>query len=218
MRIIFLGAPGAGKGTQARALSERLGIPQISTGDILRAAVANKTEQGNLAKSYMDQGKLVPDEVVIGIIRERLQQPDFKKGFILDGFPRNEAQAEALAGMLHSLKLDLEGVVDIRVDEAELLARLTGRRVCRKCGASFHVSMNPSKAEGVCDYCGGELYQRSDDSLETARDRLKVYQNQTAPLLSYYDRKKLLHSVNGQQKIEQVLSEIVALFSASPKG
>lgn len=215
MRIIFLGAPGAGKGTQARVLSQRLGIPQIATGDILRAAVANQTEQGNLAKSYMDQGKLVPDGVVIGIIKERLQKPDCQKGFILDGFPRNEAQAAALDGMLATLQMELDGVLDIQVQEEELLKRLTGRRVCRKCGASFHVEMNPSKQEGVCDHCGGELYQRSDDSLETAKDRLKVYHAQTAPLLAYYGERGLLRSINGQQEIDQVLAVIMAIFSPS---
>lgn len=211
MRLIFLGAPGAGKGTQARMLMEKHGIPQVSTGDILRDAVKAGTPLGVQAKGYMDRGELVPDELMCGLIRERIALADCQQGFILDGFPRTLAQAQALDAILAEERMPLDAVVDIEVPEATLMERLTGRRVCRACGASFHVAFNPPGREGVCDRCGGELYQRSDDNAETVAKRLAVYREQTAPLTRYYVDKGLLQRLDGtgdmlaiQQKLERL--------------
>jgi adenylate kinase len=203
-RIVFLGAPGAGKGTQARDLALEWKVPQISTGDMLREAVANQTPLGRQAKSYMDQGALVPDDVIVGLIEERLREPDAAEGFILDGFPRTLPQAEALTRLLADLDQPLSRVVFFDVAEAELLRRLTGRRVCRGCGATFHVTSAPPRRSGVCDRCGGQLYQRDDDSEATVRRRLEVYARQTEPLLDYYRTRHLLSSVPGEGDMETV--------------
>lgn len=209
MNIIFLGAPGSGKGTQAKIVSNLLSIPQISTGDILREAVKNQTEQGKLAKSYMDAGKLVPDEVVIGIIRERLAEADCAKGYILDGFPRNVAQAEALEVMLATMSKKIDRVLNLDVPDDILKVRLVGRRVCRKCGASFHLEFNKPKADGVCDYDGGELYQRSDDNEASVATRLETYHTQTKPLLDFYGRENILVAIDGNQDISKVQADLI---------
>ncbi len=208
LNIILLGPPGCGKGTQAKMLTEKYHIPQISTGDILREAVKNKTPLGLEAKTYMDSGKLVPDDVVIGIIQDRLKQPDCEKGFILDGFPRTVVQAEALDDTLKTMGKKIEHAISISVDEEELLRRLTGRRTCRSCGAMFHILFNPPKKEGICDKCSGELYQREDDKEETIRNRLNVYNQQTAPLIDYYQKKELLRTIEGVGKIEDIFRKI----------
>ncbi len=208
MNIIMLGPPGAGKGTQAKMLVEKLGIPQISTGDMLRAAVKEGTPMGLKAKEYMDGGKLVPDEVVIGIVKDRLGAADCAKGFILDGFPRTIPQAEALDKVLSEMGKKIEYVVNVAVPESELLDRLTGRRTCKKCGAMYHVKFNAPKQEGVCDKCGGELYQRDDDKEETILNRLKVYNDQTAPLIEYYKKQGVLVDIDGSKEIKDIFAEI----------
>jgi adenylate kinase len=204
MRVAFLGPPGAGKGTQARDLARAWSVPHIATGDMLREAVAAGTKLGREAKTYMDKGALVPDDVIIGMIAERLRQPDARIGFLLDGFPRTIAQAEGLERLLKDLGQPLERVIYFDVAEPELVRRLTGRRVCRACGHSFHVVSNPPRREGVCDACGGELYQRVDDSESTVRNRLSVYDRQTAPLLEWYTGKGLLASVKGEGAIGDI--------------
>jgi adenylate kinase len=204
-----MGGPGAGKGTQASPLIERFSIPHISTGDMFRAAIKNGTELGLKAKSFMDAGGLVPDEVTIGIVAERLAMPDCKAGFLLDGFPRTLAQGDALGQILDGLGMKLDGVINIEVDEAVLIPRLTGRRVCRKCGASYHMIFNKPEKEGVCGQCGGELYQRSDDTIETAKNRLNVYNQQTEPLIAFYEKQGLLKRINGDQTIDLVLADIL---------
>lgn len=208
MRAILMGPPGAGKGTQAVALVERFRIPHISTGDMFRAAIKAGTPLGLKAKEYMDAGSLVPDEVTIGIVAERLAESDCSKGFLLDGFPRTVAQANALSEILANLKMNLDGVINIEVDEEKLLERLTGRRICRQCGATYHLVFNPP-AKDVCDKCGGELYQRSDDTLETAKNRLQVYNQQTQPLIQFYKETGLLREINGDQEIDKVLQDIL---------
>ncbi|MBJ6725833.1 adenylate kinase [Geomesophilobacter sediminis] len=210
MNLILLGPPGVGKGTQAKLLIEKFGIPQISTGDILRAAVKEQTPMGVEAKRYMDSGALVPDSVVIGIVEERLAQADCAPGFILDGFPRTVAQADALKGVLAGLKRGIDHVISLSVDSQELLTRLTGRRACAKCGAVYHVKFAPAKLEGICDACGGALFQREDDKEETIMKRLTVYEEQTAPLISYYRDASLLRSVNGLGTVDGVQAEILA--------
>jgi adenylate kinase len=210
MNIIMLGPPGAGKGTQAKMLVEKLGIPQISTGDMLRAAVKEGTPMGLKAKEYMDGGKLVPDEVVIGIVKDRLGADDCAKGFILDGFPRTIPQAEALDKVLAEMGKKIEYVVNVAVPESELLDRLTGRRTCKKCGAMYHIKFNPPKQDGVCDKCGGELYQRDDDKEETILNRLKVYNDQTAPLIEYYKKQGVLVDIDGSKEIKQIFEDICA--------
>ena len=212
MRLILLGPPGAGKGTQAKRLIERYGIPQISTGDILRAAVREGTELGKTAKQYMDAGKLVPDEVVIGIIEERLKEPDCAKGYILDGFPRTVAQADALTEVLARMGQSIDHVVSIEVPDEELVERLTGRRTCRNCGAMYHVKFSPPKKPGVCDKCGGELFQRDDDKEETIRARLKVSQDQTAPLIAYYEKAGLLRRVSGVGTVDEIYERILGVL------
>ena len=197
MNLILLGAPGAGKGTQAEKICEKLSIPAISTGNMLREAMANGTEMGLKAKSFIDAGKLVPDEVVIGIIRERLQAADCKNGFILDGFPRTIPQAEALDEM----GVRIDRVIDIEVSDEKIAARLSGRRVCLKCGATYHVEYKAPKTEGVCDACGDTLVQRKDDMPETVLDRLKTYHEQTEPLKDYYAAKGILRVVEGQEAV-----------------
>ena len=208
MKIILMGPPGAGKGTQAEKLVELYQIPHISTGDMFRKAQKEGTELGLKAKSYMDQGLLVPDEVTVGIVKERLAEDDCKGGFLLDGFPRTVQQADALDGILAELDLALDRVVNIEVDKAFLVDRLTGRRVCRACGATFHVTNKAPKVEGVCDKCGGELYQRNDDKVETVSNRLDVYAAQTAPLIEYYQSKGIMSSIDGSKSMEDVLADI----------
>ncbi|MCI5738435.1 MAG: adenylate kinase [Ruminococcus sp.] len=197
MNLILLGAPGAGKGTQAEKICEKLSIPAISTGNMLREAMANGTEMGLKAKSFIDAGKLVPDEVVIGIIDERLKQDDCKNGFILDGFPRTIPQAEALDEM----GVRIDKVIDIEVADEKIASRLSGRRVCLKCGATYHTEFKKPKTEGICDACGDTLVQRKDDMPETVLDRLKTYHEQTEPLKGYYEKKGLLRVVEGQEEV-----------------
>ena len=207
MKIVLLGPPGAGKGTQAEVLTKKLLVPHISTGDMFRAAIKNGTAMGIEAKSYMDRGQLVPDEVTVGIIKDRIAQPDCSGGFLLDGFPRTIAQAEALDQLLAD-KGGLDAVLNISVPLEKLVERLTGRRMCRKCGAIYHMLYNAPAKEGVCDACGGELYQRDDDKLETVTNRLDVYEAQTAPLIGYYEQQGKLFTVNGDQPINAVLADL----------
>lgn len=198
MNIIFLGAPGAGKGTQAEIVSKTFGIPTISTGNIIRAAIKNGTEMGEKAKAFTEQGKLVPDEVVIGIIRERLAQPDCANGFILDGFPRTIPQAEAL----DSMGVAIDRVIDIDVPDEAIVARMSGRRVCKNCGASYHIEYKKPEKDGVCNDCGGELVTRADDEPQTVLERLRVYHKETEPLKDYYAKTGKLRTVQGQEKVE----------------
>ncbi|WJY27030.1 MULTISPECIES: adenylate kinase [Sporosarcina] len=214
MNIVLMGLPGAGKGTQADKIVEKYGIPHISTGDMFRAAIQEGTELGVKAKSYMDQGALVPDEVTIGIVSERLRKPDCDNGFLLDGFPRTVAQAEALDGIMAGMNRKIDPVLNIEVDKDLLVARLTGRRICKVCGASYHLEFNPPKVEGVCDKDGGELYQRADDNPETVTNRLEVNMKQSAPLLSFYDEKGVLTNINGQQDIDDVFRDVDAVLTA----
>ena len=214
MRAILLGPPGCGKGTQAKILIDTYHIPQIATGDILRAAIAQKTPLGVEAQSYMDKGLLVPDQLVIKIIEGRLKQADCEGGFILDGFPRTIAQAEALDTTLAAMVLKIEYVLSIEVDDAELIKRLTGRRICRLCGESYHSIFNPPKKEDICDSCQGELYQRDDDKEATIRSRLKVYQEQTAPLIAFYTEKKILHPIKGVGSIEEITARLKDVINA----
>lgn len=208
MRLVLLGAPGAGKGTQAKILVEKYAIPQISTGDLLRAAVAAGTSLGKEAKSYMDKGELVPDSVVLGMVEERLKQDDCKKGYILDGFPRNTAQAETLDKMLASLNMALTSALSVDVPFDDLMKRLTGRRTCKACGQMYNIYFNAPKKEGVCDKCGGELFQRDDDKEETIKKRLEVYNAQTAPLMDYYGNKGILKSVAGTGSIDDIFNKV----------
>jgi len=212
MRLLFLGPPGAGKGTQARELAREWGVPHVATGDMLREAMAAGGALGREARQYYDRGELVPDDVILRMVAERFRQPDAAQGFILDGFPRTIAQADGLAAMLQSLGQTLDGVVYFDVSEPELVRRLTGRRLCRQCQTPFHVVSAPPRRAGVCDRCGGELYQRVDDTEATVRNRLDVYARQTAPLLDYYRRRGLLRTVSGEgavEKIRQALREAV---------
>ncbi|AHD07519.1 adenylate kinase [Paenibacillus larvae] len=212
MNIIFMGPPGAGKGTQAEKIVSDFQIPHISTGDAFRLAMSQGTPLGIKAKGYVDKGLLVPDEITNGIVKERLEQPDCAKGFLLDGYPRTIAQADALDEMLKSQSRQIDHVMNLTVDRELLLARLTGRRICKSCGATYHVLFNPPKHEGICDKCGGELYQRSDDTEEKVGTRLDEYTNKTAPLLDYYRQKGILREVNGEQDITAVTSEISSIL------
>jgi adenylate kinase len=207
-----MGLPGAGKGTQAEKIVEKYGIPHISTGDMFRAAIKEGTELGRKAKSFMDKGELVPDEVTIGIVRERLCKADCQKGFLLDGFPRTVPQAEALENLLVELDRVINYVINIDVDKGILLERLTGRRICKDCGATYHLVFNPPAKEGVCDRCGGELYQRADDNEETVQNRLDVNIKQSKPLLDFYETKGYLRTIDGQQDIHKVFADIEQLF------
>ena len=215
MFLVLLGVPGAGKGTQARLLEAELGIPQISTGDLFRYNLKNQTELGLLAKSYMDRGELVPDEVTILMVQDRLKRDDCGKGAIFDGFPRNLKQAVALDQMLVA-DGGVRRVLLFNLDDEEAMRRITGRRTCKSCGTVYHVDYNPSKVEGKCDLEGGELYQRDDDKLETVKARLYVYYKQTSPLVGYYFAKKLLTEVDGTQPIEQVQEELLTLLQSEP--
>lgn len=207
MNIILLGAPGAGKGTQASMVVGKYRICHIATGDILRKAVANGTPLGLMAKAYMDRGELVPDGVVIGIIKERLSERDCTNGFLLDGFPRTIAQADALSDILSELGKKIDVVIDIEVSEEELIRRLTGRRTCKCCGRIYHLIADPPTKKDLCDICGGELYQRSDDAEETVKRRLTVYLNQTAPLIEYYQKKGLLKAIDSQGNPEEIFEK-----------
>lgn len=209
MRIVLLGPPGAGKGTQSRLLEEHFGIPKISTGDILRQAVENGTAVGKQAKEFMDRGELVSDSVMIDIVDTRLATGDCCDGFLLDGFPRTVAQAEAFEAMLERQRLALDAVVDLRVPREELIARLSGRRTCRQCGHMFHLRFDPPQKENVCDQCGGALYQRDDDREETIAARMEVYERQTAPLRDYFRARELLREVDGTKDTAEVLAEIL---------
>ena len=217
MNLILLGPPGAGKGTQAQMIVGRYHISQISTGDILRKAVKEGTPLGKKTKAFMDQGQLVPDEVVIGIIDERLRTSDCNSGFILDGFPRTIAQAEALQSILTKMGKSIDHVINIEVDTEELVRRLTGRRTCKNCGAMFHILFHPPKVEGICDRCGGTLYQREDDKEETIRIRLNEYQRQTAPLIQYYQLKNCLRSILGVGGQKEIFERIVRLLDMTPR-
>lgn len=217
MNLVLMGLPGAGKGTQAEKIVEKYHIPHISTGDMFRAAIKDGTELGLKAKSFIDKGELVPDEVTIGIVRERLSKPDCQKGFLLDGFPRTVAQAEALENMLSELERPIDYVINVDVDKDILLERLTGRRICTECGATYHLVFNPPSNEGVCDRCGGELYQRADDNEETVQNRLEVNLKQTQPLLSFYEDKGYLRNINGQQDIDKVFADIEELLGGLNK-
>ena len=210
MYILLTGPPGAGKGTQAEKLIREYGIPQISTGDMFRAAVKSGTALGKEAKSYMDKGALVPDSVTVGIVKERLAQDDCKKGWILDGFPRTTAQASALDAILHDLGIQLTAVLDFNVNRDDLVKRVSGRLVCRQCGASFHKEFRPPKQEGVCDNCGGELYQRADDNEVTVRERLAVYDTSTKPLIDYYKVSGRYYEINGDQSMDKVFADVQA--------
>ena len=208
MKIVFMGPPGAGKGTQAEKIIENYQIPHISTGDMFRKAIKDQTELGMEAKRYMDQGALVPDHVTIGIVKDRLSESDCKSGFLLDGFPRTVDQVKALDEILTSLDSKIDYVINIDVDLDILKERLTGRRICRSCGATYHMIFNPPAVAGTCDKCGGELYQRKDDNEETVGNRLDVYVSQTKPLLDYYSLAGNLVNINGQQSIDLVFAEI----------
>ena len=208
MNIMLFGAPGAGKGTQAKFLIEKYGIPQISTGDILRAAIKEGTAMGLEAKKFMDEGKLVPDSTIIGIIKDRLSQDDCKKGFILDGFPRTLAQAEALEVLMKEMGIKLDKVISLNVPDELILGRIVGRKVCPVCGASFHVEFNPPKVEGKCDLCGADLITRKDDNAETVTKRLTEYHSQTAPLFDFYQSRGVLVDIDGTKKMEDITKEI----------
>jgi len=215
VRLVLLGAPGAGKGTQAKKLIEKYGMPQISTGDLLRAAVAAGTELGKEAKTYMDSGNLVPDSVVLGMVEERLQRDDCKNGYILDGFPRNTAQAEALDEMLGKVGMSLDAALSVDVPLEDLMKRLTGRRTCKDCGQMYNIFYSAPATEGKCDKCGGELYQRDDDQEETIQKRLEVYTAQTAPLIDYYGSKGIVKSVSGTGDIDEIFANVVATLGLS---
>lgn len=206
MNLIFLGAPGAGKGTQAEIVCDKLGIPAISTGNMLREAVKNGTPAGLAAKEKMDKGDLVPDDIVIGILKDRIAQPDCRKGFILDGFPRTVEQAEALEKM--GVKIDK--VIEIAVPDEKIISRLSGRRVCEGCGASYHLDFKPTKTEGICDACGAKVVQRADDKPETVLSRLETYREKTAPLKDYYEDKGILKTVEGQNEIADTAKKTLA--------
>lgn len=210
MRIVLLGPPGAGKGTQAAKIIEEYSVPHISTGDIFRKNLKEGTPLGIKAKGYMDQGLLVPDELVVDLVKDRLLEEDCKNGFMLDGFPRTVLQAESLEEELTRLGQTLNAVININVDAELLFKRLTGRRICKSCGATYHVYFNRTKSEGICDKCGGELYQRDDDQEATVKKRLEVYQEQTQPLIDYYKNKGTLVDIDGVGEIDDVFSQISA--------
>lgn len=213
MNLMLFGAPGAGKGTQAKFLIEKYNIPQISTGDILRAAIADKTDMGMEAKKFMDDGKLVPDSTIIGIIKDRLAQDDCKDGFILDGFPRTLPQAQALNELMKDMNISLDKVISLDVPDELIVGRITGRRVCSKCGASFHVEFNPSKKEDICDYCGGELGIRKDDNADTVKSRLEAYHEQTSPLIEFYTTMGVIVTLDGTKDVSEVTSDMIAALN-----
>lgn len=212
LNIVLLGPPGAGKGTQAELIVKKYGIPQISTGDIFRANIKNGTELGKKAKEYMDKGELVPDELVVDLVKDRLEQDDCKEGFMLDGFPRTVFQAEELDKIMEAKKLNINYVLNIDVAPEKLIDRIAGRRVCKACGATYNVNTKPTAKEGVCDACGGEVYQRADDNRETVENRINVYFSQTAPLIEYYEKSGVLATVNGDQAMDNVFSDITKVL------
>lgn len=214
MNLVLMGLPGAGKGTQAEQIVEKHKIPHISTGDMFRSAIKEGTDLGLQAKSFMDKGELVPDEVTIGIVRERLSKADCEKGFLLDGFPRTVPQAEALENILSDLNRKIDFVINIDVEKELLMERLTGRRICKSCGSTYNLVFNPPATEGVCDRCNGELYQRADDNEETVQNRLEVNLKQTQPLLDFYETKGYLRNINGQQDIRKVFADLDELLGS----
>ena len=214
MRIIMLGAPGAGKGTQAKKIAEKYGIPHISTGDIFRANIKNGTELGKKAKTYMDQGLLVPDELTCDLVVDRIQQDDAKNGYVLDGFPRTIPQAEALDAALGKINEKMDYAIDVDVPDENIVNRMSGRRACLNCGATYHLISIPPKVEGICDRCGSEIVLREDDKPETVQKRLKVYHEQTQPLIDYYKNQGILKSVDGTQPMDEVFKAIVTILGA----
>ncbi|MCD8918675.1 adenylate kinase [Staphylococcus gallinarum] len=212
MNIILMGLPGAGKGTQASEIVKKFPIPHISTGDMFRKAIKDETDLGKEAKSYMDRGELVPDEVTVGIVKERISEDDAKKGFLLDGFPRTIEQAEALSEIMQELDRKIDAVINIEVPEEELMNRLTGRRICEKCGTTYHLVFNPPKVEGICDLDGGKLYQREDDNPETVANRLNVNVKQSKPILEFYDNKGVLKNIDGSRDINIVTEDVINIL------
>lgn len=212
MNIILMGLPGAGKGTQASEIVKKFPIPHISTGDMFRKAIKDETDLGKEAKSYMDRGELVPDEVTVGIVKERISEDDAKKGFLLDGFPRTIDQAEALNEIMSELGRNIDAVINIEVPEEELMNRLTGRRICEKCGTTYHLVFNPPKVGGICDIDGGKLYQREDDNPETVSNRLNVNVKQSKPILEYYNEKGVLKNIDGAKDIDDVTKDVIDIL------
>lgn len=212
MNIILMGLPGAGKGTQASEIVKKFPIPHISTGDMFRKAIKEETELGKEAKSYMDRGELVPDEVTVGIVKERISEDDAKKGFLLDGFPRTIDQAESLSQIMSELDREIDAVINIEVPEEELMNRLTGRRICEKCGTTYHLVFNPPKVDGICDIDGGKLYQREDDNPETVSNRLSVNVKQSKPILEYYNNKGVLKNIDGSKDIDEVTNDVIDIL------
>ena len=212
MNIILMGLPGAGKGTQASEIVKKFPIPHISTGDMFRKAIKDETDLGKEAKSYMDRGELVPDEVTVGIVKERISEDDAKKGFLLDGFPRTIDQAESLNQIMSELDREIDAVINIEVPEEELMNRLTGRRICEKCGTTYHLVFNPPKVDGICDIDGGKLYQREDDNPETVANRLSVNIKQSKPILDFYDQKGVLKNIDGSKDISDVTKDVIDIL------
>lgn len=212
MNIILMGLPGAGKGTQASEIVKKFPIPHISTGDMFRKAIKDETDLGKEAKSYMDRGELVPDEVTVGIVKDRISEDDAKKGFLLDGFPRTIEQAEALSNIMKELDREIDAVINIEVPEEELMNRLTGRRICEKCGTTYHLVFNPPKVDGICDLDGGKLYQREDDNPETVANRLNVNVKQSKPILEFYDNKGVLKNIDGSRDINVVTEDVINIL------
>lgn len=212
MNIILMGLPGAGKGTQASEIVKKFPIPHISTGDMFRKAIKDETDLGKEAKSYMDRGELVPDEVTVGIVKDRISEDDAKKGFLLDGFPRTIEQAEALSNIMKELDREIDAVINIEVPEEELMNRLTGRRICEKCGTTYHLVFNPPKVDGICDLDGGKLYQREDDNPETVANRLNVNVKQSKPILEFYDNKNVLKNIDGSRDIKIVTNDVIDIL------
>ena len=212
MNIILMGLPGAGKGTQASEIVKKFPIPHISTGDMFRKAIKDETDLGKEAKSYMDRGELVPDEVTVGIVKERISEDDAKKGFLLDGFPRTIDQAESLSQIMSEPDREIDAVINIEVPEEELMNRLTGRRICEKCGTTYHLVFNPPKVDGICDIDGGKLYQREDDNPETVSNRLSVNVKQSKPILEYYNNKGVLKNIDGSKDIDEVTNDVIDIL------
>lgn len=212
MNIILMGLPGAGKGTQASEIVKKFPIPHISTGDMFRKAIKDETDLGKEAKSYIDRGELVPDEVTVGIVKDRVSEDDAKKGFLLDGFPRTIEQAEALSNIMQELDRKIDAVINIEVPEEELMNRLTGRRICEKCGTTYHLVFNPPKVDGICDLDGGKLYQREDDNPETVANRLNVNVKQSKPILEFYDNKNVLKNIDGSRDINVVTKDVIDIL------